>query len=155
MALFRVVGRIALEILSRVGSRPHALIGGFKSATAFLSMWVSNSAVALLMLPFGLSVIKFNKSANAEDASGDGETAVPGQEAVFGVALMLGIAYAANIGGMATLIGTPPNAIIYGSGRVTVPQKARAGAWLNLVIAVIVTLLAVLLTPLVFGNLVG
>jgi sodium-dependent dicarboxylate transporter 2/3/5 len=110
MALFRVVGRIALEILSRVGSRPHALIGGFKSATAFLSMWVSNSAVALLMLPIGLSVIKFNKSANAEDASGDGEAAALAASCAF----MLPLA-------------TQPNALVYGSRRVTVPQMARAG----------------------------
>ncbi len=110
MALFRVVGRIALEILSRVGSRPATLIGGFMAATAFLSMWVSNSAVALVM-PAALAA---------------------------SCALMLPIA-------------TPPNAIVYGSGRVSLPQMARAGAWINAVMAVLITLFALLLLPVVFG----
>ncbi|NGM20103.1 DASS family sodium-coupled anion symporter [Roseomonas stagni] len=91
--------RIALRVVAAVGTRPAALVGGFMLATAFLSMWVSNTATAVMMLPIGLSVIGL-LSRDGEDAGG------------FGTALLLGIAYSASIGGLATLIGTPPNALL-------------------------------------------
>lgn len=97
--------RVALNILSRVGGRPRAILAGFMAATAFLSMWVSNSAVALMMLPIGISVVGY-----VEPAAGDGEGGAQG----FALALMLGIAYASSIGGMGTLVGTPPNAFLAG-----------------------------------------
>ncbi|MCY4674007.1 MAG: SLC13 family permease [Bacteroidetes bacterium] len=94
--------RIAIWIISRAGTGPRALIAGFMVATAGLSMWVSNTATTLMMLPVALSVI----------ALADTEGTVDQFKHHFAVALLLGVAYAANIGGMGTLIGTIPNAFI-------------------------------------------
>ena len=91
--------RIALHILRRTGTRPHALVGGFMLATALLSMWISNTATALMMLPIALAVVDMF---SREGKRGDG----------FAVCLLLGIAYAASIGGIATLVGTPPNVVL-------------------------------------------
>jgi len=93
--------RVALKILQVSGSRLDRLIGGFMAATAGLSMWVSNTATAALMLPIALSVLALVES-DREAHEGDSRPAI---------ALLLGIAFAANIGGMATLIGSPPNAL--------------------------------------------
>ena len=94
--------RIALQIVTWAGTGPRALIAGFMVATAFLSMWVSNTATALMMLPVGLSVI------SVVDDGGSTQSF----KTKFSLALLLGIAFSANIGGMGTLIGTPPNAFI-------------------------------------------
>ncbi len=96
--------RIALLTIRLVGTSPRRIILGFMLATAFLSMWISNTATAMMMLPIGLAVIGHRQSAG-EDGNVDNN---------FATALMLSIAYAASIGGVATLIGTPPNAILAG-----------------------------------------
>jgi sodium-dependent dicarboxylate transporter 2/3/5 len=98
--------RIALGIVQRVGTRPASIVIGFILASAFLSMWVSNTATALMMLPIGLSIIDL-----ARDRLQEAEAA---EASNFGVVLLLSIAYACNIGGMGTLIGTPPNALLAG-----------------------------------------
>ena len=95
--------RIALDTVRLFGTRPASVIAGIMAASAFLSMWVSNTATALMMLPIGLSLIEL--------LPGDRED--PDRRR-FGTALMLGIAYACSIGGMGTLIGTPPNAFLAG-----------------------------------------
>lgn len=92
--------RIALLTLLAVGSQPRRQIGGFMIATAFLSMWVSNTATAIMMLPIGLSVISMLGEHHPESVRR------------FATALLLSIAYAASVGGIATLIGTPPNALL-------------------------------------------
>ncbi|MBO9480991.1 DASS family sodium-coupled anion symporter [Salinisphaera sp. G21_0] len=92
--------RIALHIMLRTGVRPDLQIGGFMVATAFLSMWVSNTATSVMMLPIGLSVASM-VSGSDEDKNKN-----------FSKALLLAIAYSASIGGLATLIGTPPNALL-------------------------------------------
>ncbi|HMA15950.1 MAG: SLC13 family permease [Bacteroidota bacterium] len=92
--------RTALTILGAVGAAPHRLIGGFMAATAALSMWLSNTATAIMMLPIALAVIGL--LGPRQEAGGNR----------FAVALLLGIAYAASIGGIGTLIGTPPNALL-------------------------------------------
>lgn len=92
--------RIALHTIRLVGTSPRRIILGFMLATAFLSMWISNTATTMMLLPIGLAVIAHRQG---EDEGGN-----------FATALMLGIAYAASIGGVATLIGTPPNAILAG-----------------------------------------
>ncbi|MEX0794264.1 MAG: DASS family sodium-coupled anion symporter [Pirellulaceae bacterium] len=91
--------RLALSIVALLGDSPQRLVLGFMVATAALSMWISNSATTLLMLPIAASVLS-QADLRVED---------PQRRANLGVALMLGIAYAASIGGVATLIGTPPN----------------------------------------------
>ena len=92
--------RIALHILLLVGTSPKRQIGGFMLATAFLSMWVSNTATTIMMMPIGLSVLAMM------DTDGDSG----GHR--YAVALLLAIAYSASVGGIATLIGTPPNALL-------------------------------------------
>ncbi len=100
--------RIALTIISWIGSSPQAIVLGFMTAAAFLSLWVSNTATALMMLPIALSVINLARPSDRADAAE--RSAI----SAFGVTLVLGIAYACNIGGMGTLIGTPPNAFMAG-----------------------------------------
>ena len=97
--------RIALHTVNLVGVTPNRVILGFMIATAFLSCWISNTATAMLMVTIGMAVL--NQLAGSEDGRELAQTN-------FGIALMLGIAYAASIGGVATLIGTPPNAILAG-----------------------------------------
>jgi sodium-dependent dicarboxylate transporter 2/3/5 len=94
--------RIALSIVSRIGTGPSGIVAGFMLATAALSMWMSNTATAVMMLAVGLSVVEFVTAHHVD--------AVAVRR--FGVALMLGIAYSASIGGIATLIGTPPNMLM-------------------------------------------
>lgn len=105
--------RIALFTLRRVGSKPPAIIAGFMLVTAVLSMWVSNTATAAMMLPIALSVIDLvlkNKPGETLAESGLPDKGDPGRN--FALSLMLSIAYAASIGGIATIIGSPPNGIL-------------------------------------------
>ncbi len=93
--------RVALGAVSIAGTRPRKLIGAFMATGAFLSMWVSNTATAVMMLPIALSVIQLTRANPHDDAP---------VRSPFATALLLGVAYSTSIGGMATLIGTPPNA---------------------------------------------
>jgi solute carrier family 13 (sodium-dependent dicarboxylate transporter), member 2/3/5 len=96
--------RIALNIINLLGTDLRRIVLGFILATGFLSMWISNSATALMMLPIGLAVVGQFK----EQLGNSNESLASN----LGKNIMLGIAYAASIGGMATLIGTPTNAIL-------------------------------------------
>jgi sodium-dependent dicarboxylate transporter 2/3/5 len=98
--------RIALRTLLAVGTSPARQIAGFMIATGFISMWVSNTATSIMMLPIGVSVVSLM-------ADGPAEAQTPAVER-YATRLLLAIAYAASIGGVATLIGTPPNAILAG-----------------------------------------
>lgn len=97
--------RIALNIIKLTGTSPNQFILGFMIATAVLSMWISNTATAVVMLPIALSVI------NLLVEDGDGFTK---DERNFALSVILGIAFGANAGGMATIIGSPPNSIMVG-----------------------------------------
>ena len=102
--------RIALNILKIIGGQPHRLVLGFMLATGFLSMWLSNTATALMMLPMGMSLILLYEDLNKEIVAKGG--VVDERAENFSLTLLLGIAYSASIGGFATLIGTPPNGIL-------------------------------------------
>ena len=115
--------RIALNIIAVTGTNMRQLVLGFMIATAFLSMWISNTATSVMMLPIGiaiihqlLSVLKYSdKDQGAKD---------------FGKALMLGIAYAASIGGVATLVGTPTNLVLSGFVRDTYDIDLSFSQWM-------------------------
>lgn len=94
--------RIAISIVSFVGIKPSSIIIGFIIAAAFLSMWVSNTATAIMMLPIAMSILELVDREEGSDKIN------------FEIVLILCIAYACNIGGMGTLIGTPPNALLAG-----------------------------------------
>ncbi|MAU96324.1 MAG: anion transporter [Fulvimarina sp.] len=125
--------RIALNIVARTGSRQHMIVGGFMLATAFLSMWVSNTATTVMMLPIALSVAKL-----LEGETGAGDTI-----GSFPLALLLGVAYAASIGGVATLIGTPPNALLAGSLSQQYGYDLGFGRWMLIGLPVAIVMLAI------------
>ena len=102
--------RIALQVLRRVGTSPRRLIGGFMLASALLSMWISNTATAIMMLPIGVSVLAMLREHATRGQTG--EALSDGQNKALGTALVLGIAYGCSIGGVGTLVGTPPNLIL-------------------------------------------
>jgi sodium-dependent dicarboxylate transporter 2/3/5 len=105
--------RIAFFTLRLVGARPGAIVGGFMTVTAFLSMWVSNTACAAMMVPIAQSVVDLvlRSRTGAGLAEGGGIPQDRVAERNFATGLMLCIAYAASIGGVATIIGSPPNGI--------------------------------------------
>ncbi|EQM72372.1 SLC13 family permease [Stutzerimonas stutzeri] len=113
--------RIALATLLAVGNQPSRQIAGFMIATAFISMWVSNTATSIMMLPIGLSVIGLLVAGSDEKEGGR-----------FAIALLLGIAYAASVGGIATLIGTPPNALLAAFMRDNYDVQIGFGQWMLL-----------------------
>lgn len=120
--------RIALLVLQVMPSRPGAMIGGFMIATGFISMWVSNTATAVMMLPIGMSILSLVGEVTAkEEGEGRIKTLVGGN---FGTALMLGIAYAASIGSLGTIIGTPPNAFLAGYMQQTYNEPIGFGQWM-------------------------
>ena len=98
--------RIALNIVHLVGARPRQLVLGFLIATAGLSMWISNTASTLLMLPIALALLKTMEDEQAKSAAPSDTSAVRSLT----VPLLLGIAYSASIGGLTTIVGTPTNA---------------------------------------------
>lgn len=97
--------RIALSIIKLIGTNINYILLGFMLATAFLSMWISNTATAVMMLPIGTAIISQLK---------DNPNTFQKENEIFGKALMLAIAYGASIGGISTLIGTPPNLVFAG-----------------------------------------
>lgn len=98
--------RVAMTVLQFVGSRPDYIVGAFMGITSFISLWVTNTATTLMMLPVALSVVD---SLAVSSTAGD---AADPRTSQLGAALMLGVAYAASIGGMGTMIGTAPNVFV-------------------------------------------
>ena len=124
--------RIALTIIDRLGVGISRIILGFMAATAFMSMWISNTATAVMMLPIGLAIVK-----QLEDHP---DTPVNEQH-LFGKALMLAIAYSASIGGIATLIGTPPNLVLAGVVEELYDTEITFAQWFAYGLPISITLL--------------
>ena len=119
--------RIALRTIRVVGAGPKRIILGFMIATAFLSMWVSNTATAMMMTPIGLAVIL-----QTSDIVDRTDTDIPTEQGEFnfGTGLMLCIGYAASVGGVGTIIGTPPNLVLVGAINETFDQTISFAQWM-------------------------
>ncbi|MCG5530150.1 SLC13 family permease [Halorhodospira halochloris] len=136
--------RIALHTINLVGPQPQRMILGFMLATAGLSMWISNTATAMMMLPIALAVLTQSR----DEAHSRGEELAPG----FGIALMLGVAYAASIGGIATLIGTPPNAVLAGQLEELYDVDITFASWMAFGLPMAVIFLAITWLFLAYGR---
>ena len=135
--------RIALNVIARFGTGPRAIIAGFMVATAFLSMWISNTAATIMMFAVAVSLVNFlsEKSSN------------PVTMRAFAVSLLLGIAYSASIGGVGTLIGTAPNAFIAGYLEETHNVTIAFVDWMKIGVPVVLVMVPItwfLLTRFLF-----
>ena len=119
---WRLHKRIALNIINIVGTKKSNIILGFMIATAFLSMWISNTATAVMIMPVGLAIISQLK---------DNPNTLENENTIFGKTLMLAIAYSASIGGMATLIGTPPNLVLAGVIKTSYDIEINFLQWMS------------------------
>ncbi len=147
--------RISLAILKMTGTQANGIIGGFMIATAFLSMWMSNTATTVMMLPIASSVLALILKNPTESASTAGESQSTKGESYFALSLMLGIAYAANIGGTATLIGTPPNAVFAGFIQDRFNYQISFASWMLMGLPFATVLLFIcwlILTKLIYAN---
>jgi sodium-dependent dicarboxylate transporter 2/3/5 len=117
--------RFSLKILSWCGAEPGSLLAGMMASTFFLSMFVSNTATALMMLPNAVSVCESLERSTLPQFRHESRR--------FGIALMLGIAYSANVGGMASLIGTPPNLVFQAQLAILFPDSPEItfATWLG------------------------
>lgn len=122
--------RLAIAVLGIVGTKPANLVLGFMAATAFISMWVSNSATVVMMLPMVTSVVALARGNPVAERDAEGRE--------FAVALLLGVAYAASIGGLGTLIGTPPNALFAGFMSETYGVEIGFLDWMLLGVPIVV-----------------
>ncbi len=136
--------RIALNILALTGTSPQRILLGFMLASAFLSMWISNTATAMMMVPIALSVISELK----QDMRAKGQKKSD-------IAILLGIAYGCSIGGIMTLVGTPPNLSLARIFQIMFPQAPEIGfaQWMMMAMPVGITMLLIAwgLLILIFG----
>lgn len=131
--------RIALNIIRMVGTGPSQIVLGFMLASALLSMWISNTATAMMMVPIGLAVIKQVSDIIDEQQIQNIDTRP--EHFRFAIALMLGIAYACSIGGVGTIIGTPPNTVLVGVIESTFGQTITFAQWMAFGIPFVVVML--------------
>ena len=124
--------RIALNIIKIVGTKKTNIILGFMIATASLSMWISNTATAVMILPVGLAIISQLK---------DNPNTIENENVIFGKTLLLAIAYSASIGGMATLIGTPPNLVLAGVVKTSYNIEINFLQWMSFGLPISILLL--------------
>lgn len=128
--------RMALLMMRMAGQSPSMLLAGFMFTTAFLSMWISNTPTVVMMIPIAISLVSVLYSGES--------SAVDGQERNnFEVCLLLGIAYSASIGGLGTLVGTPPNALLAGAlADIGIPLGF--GRWMLFAIPLVIVMLILL-----------
>lgn len=138
--------RIALGIIAFIGTNPSTIILGFMVATGFLSMWISNTATTMMMVPMSLAVTKH--VADSLKSSGAKIDTSPGNFP-FGTAIMLGTAYAATLGGFGTLIGAPANTILAATVKKLYGVEISFAQWMMFGVPMVV-----LLIPLVWFYLV-
>jgi sodium-dependent dicarboxylate transporter 2/3/5 len=139
--------RIALSVLRRVGSRPDYIVGAFMGIAAFLSLWVTNTATTLLLLPVALSVV------DTLAASDQSRHSVEPRAAAISSALLLGVAYSASIGGMGSIIGTTPNVFVASFISGQLQHEISFIGWMKLALPLVLVLLLaawLLLTRVVF-----
>ena len=136
--------RIALRIITLFGGSPVSIIIGFMVASAFLSMWISNTATAIMMLPIALAIILKMENEFGENKAHN-----------FSVTLLLGIAYSCTLGGVGTVVGTPPNMVFIKVLNILFPDAPEIsfGQWMLLGVPVSILMLmasAFLLTKIYF-----
>ena len=152
MERWKLHQRIAVSIMRVAPNSQSGLIAALMAATAFLSMWISNTAAAMVMIPIGQSIMH-----DIEPWASDQSGSAGNSRLDFRAALILGIAFSATIGGMATLVGTPPNALLAGYLETAQGIKIGFAQWMMLGIPVAIIMLPVtwyLLTRIVsnIGN---
>ena len=137
--------RIAIIALRLAGSRPDMQILAIMVVTAFLSMWISNTATTMVMMPIGLAILSIeqgNEPSGSDPGTAAGSTCAKRDEPSGAAgALMLGIAYAATIGGIGSLIGTPPNSLFAGFVEKTYGVSIGFAQWMLLGVPIVVVLL--------------
>lgn len=142
--------RIALTTLRVFGTKANSIVAGLMVATAFISMWVSNTATAAMMLPIAMAVLQLVRDTNGGEVS----TA----ERNFGICILLAIAYGASIGGMGTIIGSPPNGIYVRFVEQTYGEQVSLLQWMKVGVPVVVLLLPAcwfILTKILFRKTIG
>ncbi|GAA3234003.1 DASS family sodium-coupled anion symporter [Pseudonocardia petroleophila] len=152
--------RIALLTLRTVGTHPRRIVLGMMIATAFLSMWVSNTATTLMMLPIALSVLalvveRSHGTGEVRRGSAISDTVDDPAVRIFGVGLVLSIAWSASIGGLGTLLGSPPNAIVAGYVSEQLDREITFLGWMQLGVPLVVVFLVIawlLITRVLFRS---
>lgn len=136
--------RIALKIITLFGGSPNSIVIGFMASTAFLSMWISNTATAIMMLPIALAIISKMESEFGKSKTHN-----------FSVTILIAIAYSCSLGGICTLIGTPPNLAFVRILKIIFPNSPQIGfgTWMVLatpIAAIMLIVAAILLTKVFF-----
>ncbi len=155
--------RLALWIILAIGTEPQRIVLGFMAATAFMSMWISNTASTMMMLPVAMAVVRqiaLDASLNGEKNSATRQTIESG----LGLVLMLALAYSASIGGVGTLIGTAPNIVFAGFYKKLFPENPEITffSWMMLAIPVVMVFIPLVwvylcrfVSPIRLGNISG
>ena len=147
--------RLALRALRTAGDHPAGIVACFMGVTAFFSMWVSNTATAVMMLPIALSIIGLVEQVEPGSVEGGTVSDEPGSKTRphFALCLLLGIAYAASIGGIGTIIGTPPNVFLASFIQSSLGQEISFVRWMGVglpLVAVFLPLTWLMLTRVLY-----
>ena len=136
--------RIALKIITLFGGSPNSIVFGFMVSAGFLSMWISNTATAIMMLPIAIAIISRMENQFGKESTHN-----------FTLALLLGVAYACTLGGMATLVGTPPNLVFVKTLNIMFPDAPEIsfGNWMLMALPItliMIFIMSVILTKVIY-----